>query len=62
MKNLKRLAVAMLVVAMILSTAGFAAASASDIEGEPCEEAVEYLMAPALLPATQTVLSNPLGP
>jgi len=35
----------MLVVAMILSTAGFAAAATpSDVIGEPCEEAVAYLM------------------
>jgi len=44
MRHLKRFAVAMLVVAMILSTAGFAAAAPTDIVGEPCEEAVEYLV------------------
>ena len=45
MTHLKRLAVTMLVVAMILSTAGFAAAATpSDVIGEPCEEAVAYLM------------------
>lgn len=45
MRHLKRFAVIMLVVAMILSTAGLAAASTPliDIAGEPSEEAVEYL-------------------
>jgi hypothetical protein len=44
MRHFKRFAAIMLVVAMILGTAGFAAAGASDIAGEPCEEAVVYLM------------------
>ena len=43
MRNLKRFAVIMLVVTMILSTAGFAGAAPADVVGEDCEEAVGYL-------------------
>lgn len=44
MTYFKRLTVIMLVVAMILGTAGIAGAAPSDVVGQPCEEAVDYLM------------------
>lgn len=44
MRHFKRLAVALLVVAMILSTAGFAGATAPDVVGTRFEESVDYLM------------------
>lgn len=43
MRHFKRLAVIMLVVAMILSTAGIASAALSDVAGTRYEESVEYL-------------------
>jgi len=43
MRHLKRLAVIMLVVAMILSTAGIASAALSDVAGTRYAESVEYL-------------------
>lgn len=44
MTYFKRLTVIMLVVAMILGTAGIAGAAPADVVGQPCEEAVDYLM------------------
>jgi len=44
MTYFKRFTVIMLVVAMILGTAGIAAAAPADTVGLPCEDAVEYLM------------------
>ncbi len=44
MRHFKRFAVALLVVAMILSSAGFAGATAPDVDGTRYEESVDYLM------------------